>query len=294
MIFLGYSFAEGAHSLDTTPAGNSDLSVITMTGGKFDSLLGSRGDKSVDELKNGGWDFDTILRALFKDSTLAGNIDYAASEIDKIRLKRRKKGDLEWITLLDKTITTPDDLSMVYDDPTAGTGIYEYAVVPVIGGIEGAFFANSVESNFNGMFIVDQTGIYGTELEVECSSSVNQPASVVATLARKYPYVIHNPTINYETGTASGFFVEKKNNDYDIKGGLAFRKQLDKFLVNGMPKILKIDDGRMWLVDITSGVAKTDQGHPEFITTSFEWAETGDAENFDDLFSAGLVSGGDT
>ena len=294
MIFLGYSFADGEHSFDSTPVDEKDYNSITLSGGKFDSLFGSRGDKTAEDLRTGDWDFDTILRALFQDNTLAGNIDYAVSEIDKLRLKRRKKGELEWVTLFDKTVTTSDDLSMVYDDPTAGMGVYEYAVVPVIGGIEGAFFANSIESNFNGMFIVDQTGIYGTELEVECSSSVNQPSLVVATLARKYPYVIHNPSIQYESGNASGFFVEKKNNGYDLKGGLAFRKQLDKFLLNGMPKILKIDDGRMWLVDVTSGVTKTDQGHPEFITTSFDWVETGDAENFDDLFSAGLVSGRDS
>ena len=294
MIFMGYAFAGGNHSLDSTPAGDGSYASIALANGKFDSLFGSRGDKTAEDLKSGDWDFDTILRALFQGNTLAGNIDYAVSEIDKLRLKRRKKGELEWITLFDKVVTTADDLSMIYDDPTAGIGTYEYAVVPVIGGIEGAFFASSIDSDFNGMFIIDPTGIYGTELEVECSSSVNQPATVVATLARKYPYVIHNPSIRYESGSASGYFVEKKNNDYDTKGALAFRTKLDKFLLNGYPKILKIYDGRMWLVDVTSNITKQDQGHPEFVTTSFEWTETGDCENFDDLFAAGLVSGGDT
>lgn len=294
MIFMGYAFAGGGHSMDSTPAGDGSYASVALSGGKFDSLLGSRADKTAEDLKSGDWDFDTILRALFQGNTLAGNIDYAVSEIDKLRLKRRKKGDLEWITLFDKVVTTADDLSMIYDDPTAGIGTYEYAVVPVIGGIEGAFFANSIESDFNGMFVIDQSGIYGTELEVECSSSVNQPSTVVATLARKYPYVIHNPSIRYESGSASGYFVEKKNNDYDTKGALAFRTKLDKFLLNGYPKILKIYDGRMWLIDVTSNITKQDQGHPEFVTTSFEWTETGDCENFDDLFAAGLVSGGDT
>lgn len=294
MIFMGYAFSGGNYALDSTPAGDGTFGSITLSGGKFDTLIGSHGDKTGEELRTGDWDFDTILRALFQGDVVAGNIDYAVSEIDKLRLKRRKKGELEWVTIFDKVVTTSDDLSMIYDDPTAGIGTYEYAIVPVVGGIEGAFFANSIDSDFNGMFVIDQTGIYGTELEVECSSSVNQPSTVVATLARKYPYVIHNPSVRYESGSASGYFVEKKNNDYDTKGALAFRTKLDKFLLNGYPKILKIYDGRMWLIDVTSNITKQEQGHPEFVTTSFEWTETGDCENFDDLFAAGLVSGGDT
>lgn len=295
MIFMGYTFAGGAYALDSTPTHDATYNSVSVGNGQIDALLGSRSILTADEITSAPWDFDTILRALFKGNTLAGNIDYAVSEIDKIRLKRRKRGDIEWITLAEKTITTADDLSFTYDDATAGIGVYEYAVIPVMGGIEGSFFANSIESQFDGMFIVDATGVFGTELEVECSSQTNQPTSVVATLARKYPYVIHNPSIRYESGNASGFFVEKKSDGYDIKGGMEFRKRLDAFLTNGMPKILKIYDGRMWLVDITSPtIAKEDQGHPEFITTSFEWAETGDCESYDELYNAGLIDGGES
>lgn len=292
MIFLGYSFAGGIYSLDSTPSRNTISNTITVGDGQFDALLGSRKSINAEDLTNAKWDFDTILRAMFNGNALAGNIDYAISEIDSLRLKRRKKGDLDWILLAEKNVIEESDLSMSYDDKTAGIGEYEYAVVPVIGGVEGSFFSNSVESKFNGMFIADATGIYGTDLEISCNSQTNQPTSVVVTLARKYPYIIHNPTIGYESGSASGFFVEKSNGEYDIKGGMEYRRQLDRFLTNGLPKILKIDDGRMWLVDITSSnITKENKGHEDFISTSFEWTESGDYNNYDDLFNVGILGG---
>lgn len=291
MIFMGYTFAGGSYSLGSTPT-TGEYNQIAIGQGQIDELLGSKSIKTADELESANWDFDTILRALFNGNVLAGNIDYAVSEIDSLRLKRRKKGDLDWLLIAEKKVVDAEDLSMSYDDKTAGIGEYEYAVIPVMGGVEGSFFANSIESKFNGMFIADASGIYGTDLEVSCSSQTNQPTSVVVTLARKYPYIIHNPTIGYESGSASGYFVEKKSDGYDIKGGLEYRNQLDKFLINGLPKILKIDDGRMWLVDISSSsVAKENKGHYEFIGTSFEWTESGDCNSQEDLYSAGLVGG---
>lgn len=294
MIFMGYTFTGGTYAFGSTPVNDAFYNSISVGSGQVDELLGSRSTMTADEIRESDWDFDTILRALFQGDALAGNIDYAVSEIDKIRLKRRKQGDLEWMTLTEKVITAPEDLAFTYDDKTAAAGVYEYAVVPVMGGIEGSFFANSIESKFKGMFILDSTGVFGTELEIQCTTQANQPASVVTTLRRKYPYVVHNSTIRYDSGNVSGFFVEKQGDGYDLAGGHAYRKQFSDFLLNGLPKILKFDDGRMWLVDITSPqVSQNEQGHPEFITTTFDWTETGNAESYTDLYDAGLIDGGD-
>ena len=294
MIFMGYTFTGGAHTLDSTPADNVLYSSVSVGNGQIDTLLGSRDTMTDDEIINAKWDFDTVLRALFQDNALAGNIDYAVSEIDRIRLKRRKHGDVYWLTLAEKEIHSSGDLEFTFDDKTAAAGVYEYAVVPVMGDIEGSFFANTIESKFNGMFILDATGVFGTELEIKCDTQANQPATVITTLARRFPYVVHNSEVRYDSGNASGFFVEKHAGDYDLKGGFDYRKQLNAFLLNGLPKILKFDDGRMWLVDITSPqVSHASQDHPEFVLTSFDWTETGDAENYYDLYNAGLVDGGD-
>lgn len=294
MIFMGYTFTSGAHALHSVPVRDMQFHSISTGSGQVDTLLGSNATLTDNEILNSEWSFDTILRALFQGDTQAGNIDYAVSEIEKVYLKRRKQGDLEWITLTEKIITSPDDLAFIFEDRTAAAAVYEYAVVPVIGGIEGTAFVNSIRSEFNGMFILDATGVYGTELEMQVSSASNQPASVVTTLARRYPYVIHNSTIRYDSGNASGFFVNKQADGYDLAGGHAYRRKMNEFLQNGYPKILKFDDGRMWLVSITSPqISQSEQGHPEFVTTSFDWTEIGDAESYDDLYNAGLIDGGD-
>ena len=294
MIFLGHTFAGSTQALNSVPAHDMGFHSIGVGQGQVDTLLGSKTTLTDKEILGIEWDFNTVLKALFQGNVKAGNIDYAVSEIDKVYLKRRKQGDIEWMTLTEKVITSPEDLSFIYEDKTAAAGVYEYVVIPVVGGIESTPFANSIRSEFNGMFIFDSTGVYGTELEVHVSSVSNQPVSVVTTLARRFPYVIHNSNIRYDSGSASGFFVDKKFGEYDLAGGHAYRRKMNEFLQNGHPKILKFDDGRMWLVSITSPqIVQDEQGHPEFVITSFDWTEVGDADSYEDLYNAGLVDGGD-
>lgn len=294
MIFMGYTFTGGAYALDSVPVGDEAFYSVSTGMGLVDTLIGSKAILTDDEILSVEWDFDTILKALFQGNTQAGNIEYAVSEIDKVYLKRRKQGDLEWMTLTEKVVSAPEDLAFIYEDRTAAAEVYEYAVIPVVGGIESTAFVNSIRSEFNGMFILDATGAYGTELEMQVSSAANQPVSVVTTLSRRFPYVVRNSSIRYDSGEASGFFVDKKVDGYDLAGGHAYRRKMNEFLQNGHPKILKVDDGRMWLVSVTSPqITQKDEGHPEFITTSFEWTEIGDADSYEDLRDAGLISGGD-
>lgn len=293
MIFMGYAFTGDPNALHSTPVHDMEFHSVSVGQGQVDSLLGSRDTLTDDEILGGEWNFDTVLKALFQGDVQAGNIDYAVSEIDKVYLKRRRQGDLDWITLSEKTITSPEDLAFIYEDKTAAADVYEYAVVPVIGGVESAPFVNSIDVKFNGMFILDATGVFSTELEIKCTTQANQPVSVITTLSRKHPYVIHNSSVRYDSGSVTGFFVEKQGDGYDTRSGYVYRKQLNEFLQNGLPKILKFDDGRMWIVDITSPqVVQNEQNHPEFVMTTFDWTETGDADNYTDLYNAGLIDGG--
>ena len=61
------------------------------------------------------------------------------------------------------------------------------------------------------------------------------------------------------------------------------------FLCDGNPKILKHEDGRMWMVQITGTPSESESPHPDFPTTSFEWVEIGSAESSTMLYSNNFI-----
>ena len=140
MIFLGYAFAGGNYSLDATPVAQSDITSIKIENGIYDYLYAAVKDLSYSTDAPSNWDFDTRLYAKFNGNLLAGNTDFALSAINKLRLKRRKYGDTAWTTLYEQSVTTSEDLSVLYYDRTARSKVkYEYTIVPVFGQVEGSF-----------------------------------------------------------------------------------------------------------------------------------------------------------
>lgn len=288
MIFLGMAFASDDRCFGISPVSPPYFTSVKVGSAIVDDLNAVRGNGDVTD----DWTFDTILHAKFEENLLAGNIDYYVSSIDKVRLKRRILGEVVWQTIFERSIESDKDLKFDWHDTTArGSTEYEYTLVPVFGDVEGSFFTNSILSEFSGVFIIDSTGIYATELEIELSEARNRQVGVVAPANRKYPYVIANGLNNYDSGSLSAYFVEKKDGQYDTKGGFSHRRRLKDFLYNGLPKLLKMDDGRMWLVGISSSsIQDSEQGHYEFITTSFDWTEIGDCDSFNELKASGVVT----
>ena len=76
---------------------------------------------------------------------------------------------------------------------------------------------------------------------------------------------------------------------WDTKNSWEYREELKNWLFNGMPKILKYDDGRMWIISIVGDISDSADGHRENIKTTFEFAETGNPEKNKDLFYGGLI-----
>ena len=62
------------------------------------------------------------------------------------------------------------------------------------------------------------------------------------------------------------------------------------FLTDGRPKILKVSDGRMWLINVDGGSVSDNEGdHWLHRMTSFNWFESGDCLNECDLYDADLI-----
>src|SRR5699024_9402135 len=102
------------------------------------------------------WDFDTIIDCDFEDGTGAGNVEFTLSQLSSIRIKRRKKGDFNWITVQEIPINNRTDLNSIRRDYFVPSyEEFEYALVPILNGVEGKYIIGSIETEFNGVFISD-------------------------------------------------------------------------------------------------------------------------------------------
>jgi len=293
MIFLGYAFAGGTYSLDPTPVVQNDITSITIQNGIYDYLYATLDGLSYSTDTPTEWNFGTKLYAKFNGDLLAGNVDFAVSEVSSLRLKRKKYGDTAWTTLYEQAVSTSDDLSILYYDRTARSKVkYEYTIVPVFGQVEGSFFANTVTPEYQGIFITDGTTTFGTELDVVISEKRSKPRNVITTINRKYPYVISNGSNNYSSGTISAQWLEydSETDNWDVEHGYEFVSDLKDFLNNNSPKLIKYQDGRMWLAEISSSdiTDSEDDAHLQ-VHTSFDFTEIGDCDSSDDLSDNGIL-----
>lgn len=293
MFFLGTVFGGGRHTMDTTPAEFGKEEKVTVSGCVADDLFISSADLSgVTEIPQ-TWDYYTILHALFNGTLLAGNVDFYVDNVDFFRIKRRKANDSKWLTLHEVVVNNADDMNINFVDIAARSKeTYSYSIVPVIGGTEGNLYSNEITTDFCGLIISDRQTTYGTWLDIDIEHGRNRPVSVVSTLNRKYPYVIYNGAGNFDSGRISAMFAERDavRDDWDFEGSHAFREGLQDFLCNGEAKIIKCDDGRMWLAAVSSQeVSNSVSGHEYAVVTSFEFTEVGDCEDADDLRANNLT-----
>lgn len=62
------------------------------------------------------WDYLTIMDANFKNNINAGNAADLFKDVTAIKIKRRKLGDFNWITLKTIPITDPNNIAITFND----------------------------------------------------------------------------------------------------------------------------------------------------------------------------------
>ena len=169
MIVSGHTFAGYKYCADGTKNNIQRLENTTIKSGIFDAIYISQNiSREYTSEFPGGWDYDTIMKALFHNNLLAGNIDYIVNSVDKIIIKRRRTGTYNWIDMFEIPIRTSEDFKFERYDRYAANGVeYQYALVPIMGGIEGNIEPNSIKSEFEGLFIMEKERGYNTQLELK-------------------------------------------------------------------------------------------------------------------------------
>lgn len=295
MIFLGYNFLQDRYSWQPVPTNLTNINDIILENGIYDHFnITKDTDFPYITTYPGEWDTNTQLDADFNGNINAGNIDYVITQISSIKVKRRRVGTFDWYTLYEIPVTDPTDIDFVrYDYLAQNDTEYEYAIVPVIGNVEGEYSMNSITSQFYGVFIADSEASYKFKEGVSYSS--NERVHLTATYepyGSKYPIVISNGQISYDKGTITGsVIVFTQDEQLDRKATVERLSAIKSFLATPSAKILKDFNGNIWLVTLSDNLPTTyySEVGMGFAQVSFNWSEIGDADSGQDLYNSNLI-----
>ena len=310
--FCGYDFCMNKNTLNPLPMDITDIDKITIRNAIFDHINLEKNADFIYSEEKPQWNLDTVLDCDFTKGIGAGNVEFTLAQLSAIKIKRRKfipqeeeaqyvfdkemLEDLQWVTIKEIPINTSADLKPIIKDylvPSKES--FEYAVVPILNGIEGNYIKGIVATDFNGVFISDATNNFRLYNEVSYGNNNSiQEVGYVTPLGRQFPVIIKNGQADYETGSVSAILLGK---DYD-KTHLINRKEVveqvnkfRKFLKNDKPKILKDWNGNIWIVYIINNpnISYNNNYGMGVGTTSFEWIEQGKYNSEEDLYRNELI-----
>ena len=294
---LGYNFCSDGNALDPMPTSVNNITTTTIQNGIYDHFYA--GYDVASEYSHAlptAWDFNTIMDCNFENNISAGNIDDLTSNISGVKIKRREKGTFDWTTIKEIAVTSIDDLSFIFTDNLASNYTqYEYAYVPITGQTEGSYTVSEVYSKFKGVFICDVNTIYKFYADIEYGSTDSvQKIGTYEPFGRKYPVMVSNGLLGYDTGTVSALIVPKnftEAHEFDRQAITKERNTLFKWLTNKKPKMLKDWNSSEWLCIIT-GNPQTDYESNYGMgiqRMTAEWTQTGDPKVKADLYANGLI-----
>ncbi len=253
MLFCGSGFAGGELACALTPTGLENINYVELKNGIYDDLYISKAtDFELTAKCPEEWDFDTILWARFNHTTNAGNVDWNLETTSHIILKSRPEGRFKWKTIAVKETKSIEDFVLNYPDYLVASGqTMEYALVPILYGMEGDYATTFATPKYTKMFLIEDQIVWGTEItDGFCDTTRNLPSSTVELLNSRYPLFIRNTIANYDTGSCKGSFVPldetsceftyEESQDYQR---IKYQRDFMDFICDGIPKILKLPDG---------------------------------------------------
>lgn len=291
MIFLGATFWSDGNSLFSPVVPNNALVAIQINNGTYNQLyLTTNTDMPITNLNN-EWDEDTKLNAFFDNTFDAGNTGFSLRNTDYIVVKRRESGTMDWTVIYAQEVKNINDLNINIIDKYARSGVeYEYTVSSFVNGVENSYIINNVYSEFNGFYVTDKDCLYGTIYNIDgCDTTRNTTSELVEMLNSKYMQVVSNSKLNCDSGSISGTFFELDDeNETNAEASLQYRKSFIDRLANKKPLILKVNDGRIWMIKVTGTPSDNMHDIRDIRDISFEWTEIGDINDMRTLYLNGL------
>lgn len=301
MFICGTNWVGGKLACALTPTSVDEITQVDMQNGLYDYLyLTQDTTLDIDMGLPEDWDYNTLLFAQFNNNTNAGNIDANLSSTTHIVIKSRPVGEFQWTTLAVKEVNTIDDFNLYYNDYfVPSMQATQYAIFHVYYGVEKTYSIVTVTPQFDMMFLIKDGEVYGTNMtDGFCDTTRNIPSSNVETLNSQYPTFIRNGKANYDTGLCTGNFLpivdesgectKLEIGTYDDYSRTQYQRKVMDFIARNCPAILKMPDGRIWIVQVTPNPTDTADTLYNNRNISFSWVEIGDIRSSEDLYYLGL------
>ena len=293
---LGFNFLFDSYALDFRPTNVEPLTSASIYNGIFDEInISLNVDKeTIDTTIPSVFTKYDVLLCDFNGSINSEELD--SYDFDLIRIKRRALGSFDWITLFETEINSLSDVNFTkYDKYARNNTIYEYAFVPVSGGVEGNYTVVSVESKFYKIYLCDESNIYGLDASIAFGSiSKSNKTNIFEPLMGKYPIIVANAELAYKSGTLSGTVItpqEERTKTWDLSQNIKLQNDILNFLINKKAKIYKDWMGNSYLILIVEDVTLTPNNNiaGRLADVAFSFVEIGNAENQEDLYENGLI-----
>lgn len=288
MIFLGTTFCSGRYSLTPPAVQIPVLMAIQIFDGIYNHIfLSTDTSLSIDDAK---WTTGTLMNAEFTDSLDAGNSFFSLHNTDHIAIRRREVGTSDWIVIYVQEVKSKEDFKIRLKDTYARAGVeYEYSISSYLNGAENNYLIQNVYSDFQGFYITDKDCLYGTIYDIDgCDTSRNIAAQTLQLLNSKYMNVVSNSVLNCESGQITGTLLKMDGYRADRNATIACRNQWKDRLANRKPLILKIDDGRIWMIRVIPEINDTQRVHKDLREITFRWVEVGDVNDMKALYYNGF------
>lgn len=303
LSFCGYNFLADKNCVDPFPTNIVGISNTQIQNGIFwhitvdtDLTKAFDPDMPIPDAQNNYWNAFTVLDVDFENNINAGNMGYIASQIDQIKIKRRPLGSFEWTTIKVIDVNVADDLKFAFIDTMLPNNVeYEYAFVPIIGNVENEYIIKQVVSKFRDVYVCDNDMAYKFYANVAYGNSTsNQQIGVYTPFGRRFPVVVSNGILNFESGSITALVVPSDYMQTRQMDREKIQKQtefLKSFLTNKKPKIIKDRNGNIWLVAITTPPSVSYSSNMQMGVTSISagWTEIGKYDDKNDLYNAGLI-----
>lgn len=285
-------------TITSSPVQFQYVNNIVIKNGIYDDFYATKIDESIKASDSftipTEWDSATYLHAKFNGDIYSGNVDFGVDNTTNILVKRRKKGTYKWFPLFDIPASCSADYNFVVIDRYASSGVvYEYAVVPIINGMEASYSIEECKVQFDNLVIVDKDNIYATPFDIKMSQSKNNQSSTIVPIESKYPIYVSNAINDYYTGNISATFIRMNGCEINYERPSEYQDEVMSFLNNRKIKFIKHPDGHSWIASVGNTVSDTDNGHPMAHGISFDFTEVGDIESNEDMSRYGFLNIGE-
>lgn len=286
-------------TLSSLPFAYNDVNYVKIENGIYDDIYATHINEEVKEPNQyvvpDAWDAETYLHAKFNGNLYCGNTDFGINNTTNIIVKRRKVGTYAWFPMFDIAVDNIDDFNFIIVDPYAASGVeYEYAVVPIVDGVEGTYSTATCKVEFDQLVIIDKDNTYATPFNIETSQTKNNTSSTILPINAKYPIYVANATNDYFTGNVAATFLQHpKDCGEDFGNPVLYRDEVLNFLNNRKVKFIKEPFGKCWIGVVGNTVSDEDGGHNYVHNISFDFTEVGNVESNEDMNKFGLLNIGE-